>query len=215
MINLSKNYAFNQTYKIILIGDSGVGKTSLTLSLRSTFTRILTTPTEPTLGASFMTYQPKLYPGIMYQIWDTAGQERYKSLVPIYLRGADVVIFVYDVTARSTFNNLIEWFNYVISKFDNSEKEKLSKEKIVFYIFANKIDLQSPDEFHRKSIVKSLENLTQNLSVVRFFETSKDYPDHLERIFEDLSSDLIKKNNKEINRFNIAPIPEEKKCCTF
>ena len=82
--------------KVVLLGDSGVGKSSLVLRF---VTNSFKPYSESTIGASFTTKLITLEEkSIKYQIWDTAGQEKYHSLAPMYYRGAAAAIIVYDIT---------------------------------------------------------------------------------------------------------------------
>ena len=116
--------------KIVLLGDSGVGKTSLAVRYaRGIFTKT----SNPTIGASFLTKtivvdQVK----IKQQIWDTAGQERFRSLAPMYYRGARAAILVYDITQHSTFERVQEWVR---------ELQANSREEIVLCLVGNKSDM--------------------------------------------------------------------------
>lgn len=96
-------------FKVVICGEAGVGKTSLC-------TRLLTNrfcpEEEPTIGASFMTYDAG---GATLELWDTAGQERYRSLAPMYFRGARVYMMVYDVSNAATLNELVTWTGHMHS----------------------------------------------------------------------------------------------------
>lgn len=96
---------FDYVFKLLLIGDSGVGKSSLLLR----FTSDSFDDLSPTIGVDFklklMTIGGKR---LKLTIWDTAGQERFRTLTSSYYRGAQGIIFVYDVTRRETFTNLSE-----------------------------------------------------------------------------------------------------------
>ncbi|KAI9295022.1 ras-domain-containing protein [Neoconidiobolus thromboides FSU 785] len=94
-------------YKIVLIGDGGVGKTSL----RNQFLhRRFTNNYKTTIGADFVTKElQKDGRKVILQIWDTAGQERFQSLGVAFYRGADACIMVYDVNNYLTFENLTKW----------------------------------------------------------------------------------------------------------
>lgn len=85
-------------YKLVLLGESAVGKSSLVLR----FVKNVFSPTqESTIGAAFLTQTVQLEPEhvtVKFEIWDTAGQERYHSLAPMYYRGAHGAVIVYDVT---------------------------------------------------------------------------------------------------------------------
>ncbi|KAJ6986772.1 hypothetical protein NC653_020109 [Populus alba x Populus x berolinensis] len=97
------NNSYDYSFKILLIGDSGVGKSSLLLSFISSSVRDL----SPTIGVDFkvkmLTVGEKR---LKLTIWDTAGQERFGTLISSYYRGAHGIILVYDVTRRETFENL-------------------------------------------------------------------------------------------------------------
>lgn len=96
---------FDYVFKLLLIGDSGVGKSSPLLR----FTSDSFDDLSPTIGVDFklklMTIGGKR---LKLTIWDTAGQERFRTLTSSYYRGAQGIIFVYDVTRRETFTNLSE-----------------------------------------------------------------------------------------------------------
>lgn len=98
-------------FKLLLIGDAGVGKSSILLQFKeNTFDENL----QSTIGVDFkiktMSAQGKK---IKITIWDTAGQERYRTLTSSYYRGAQGVILVYDVTRRDTYDNLAAWLSEV------------------------------------------------------------------------------------------------------
>ncbi|EOA38476.1 hypothetical protein CARUB_v10010231mg [Capsella rubella] len=94
---------FDYLFKVLLIGDSGVGKSSLLLSFTSnTFDDL-----SPTIGVDFkVKYLTIGEKKLKLAIWDTAGQERFRTLTSSYYRGAQGIIMVYDVTRRDTFTNL-------------------------------------------------------------------------------------------------------------
>lgn len=103
MLSSASEESFDYFFKLLLIGDSGVGKSSLLL--RFTSDSFDTLP--PTVGVDFrlkkMTVEGKK---VKLAIWDTAGQERFRTLTSAYYRGAQGVILVYDVTRRETFTDL-------------------------------------------------------------------------------------------------------------
>ncbi|ESO02007.1 hypothetical protein HELRODRAFT_142806, partial [Helobdella robusta] len=97
-----------RTYKIIILGDSAVGKTCLTSKF--CHGKFPENP-ESTVGLDFREKNVQVANEcIKIQIWDTAGQERFrKSMVPHYYRNVHAVIYVYDITRKSTFDNIISW----------------------------------------------------------------------------------------------------------
>ena len=96
------------TFKLVFIGDSGVGKTSL---VDRTVKNCFSETTDYTIGAAFQRYVLRVDDKtvVTYNIWDTAGQERYRSLGPIYYRGSDAAILVYDITNNNSFENIESW----------------------------------------------------------------------------------------------------------
>ena len=119
--------------KVVLLGDSGVGKTCL---IARYITGIFDPNSASTNGASYaskeVTYE-KLNKSLLLDIWDTAGQEKYKSLTKFFYKDAAVAILVYDITLKQSFDNLKEYWYKQIQ--ENGEKN------IVLGIAGNKSDL--------------------------------------------------------------------------
>ncbi|GIQ86629.1 small GTPase superfamily, Rho type [Kipferlia bialata] len=93
--------------KLVMLGDTGVGKTSLLVRFILNKFR---TDTVSNLGASFLSKQLEVEDRIYkLQIWDTAGQEQYQSLAPMYYRGANAAIIVYDITRQASFDRVAEF----------------------------------------------------------------------------------------------------------
>lgn len=106
-------YNSKSPYKIAIVGDAGVGKSSIVERIvRDRFLNNL----NSTVGAAFSTYQ---HENIQYQIWDTAGQERYQALLPMYLRSAKILLIVYDVTSSKSVTQMIgHWYDFVYNNSD-------------------------------------------------------------------------------------------------
>jgi len=118
------------TLKVLIIGESGVGKSSLLLRfVDDTFD-----PEQPaTIGVDFKVTTCSVDGNsVKLAIWDTAGQERFRTLTPSYYRGAQGVIFVYDVSNRSSFDRLQHW----LTELDTYS----TKSEVVKMLVANKID---------------------------------------------------------------------------
>jgi len=125
---------FDYLFKVVLVGDSGVGKSNLL----SRFTRnIFTTDEKSTIGVEFATRIVNVTDGkkIKAQVWDTAGQERYRAITNAYYRGAVGAILVYDCTKRSSFENIPRWIKEL--------REHANKE-LALVLVGNKCDLCGP-----------------------------------------------------------------------
>ena len=122
--------------KVVAIGDSGVGKTSLIQMFEhSRFTENF----KPTIGADFSNKEITIDgKSVTLQIWDTAGQERYQSLGTAFYRGADCAFLVYDITNNWSFDNLQNWKQSFLQKSMVSMPESFP-----FMVVGNKIDLES------------------------------------------------------------------------
>ena len=119
--------------KVIMLGDSSVGKTSIVLQFyKSQFEMT----SEPTIGASYVTKIMKTKKGdLPLHIWDTAGQERFKSVIPMYMRGCSAVVLVCAVDSADSIENLNEWLKIIHENVSDLE---------ILALVLNKID-KDPD----------------------------------------------------------------------
>ncbi|XP_061977394.1 ras-related protein RABA1d isoform X2 [Populus nigra] len=122
---------YDYLFKVVLIGDSGVGKSNLL----SRFTRNeFSLESKSTIGVEFATRSLNVDSKVIKaQIWDTAGQERYRAITSAYYRGAVGALLVYDVTRHSTFENVERWLRELRDHTDPS---------IVVMLIGNKSDLR-------------------------------------------------------------------------
>jgi small GTP-binding protein len=119
-------------YKIVILGETSVGKTSIIT--RSTIDDFFEFQ-EPTVGAAFQTQSINLDDRIVkMQFWDTAGQERYRSFAPLYYRGAKAAIIVYDITNIDTLNNAKYWIDVLINDGEPG---------CIIFLLGNKCDLSN------------------------------------------------------------------------
>lgn len=131
-------------FKLVLLGDSSVGKSSIVHRfVKDTFDELR----ESTIGAAFLSQTVKIKDGnedvvIKFEIWDTAGQERYKSLAPMYYRNANAALVVYDVTQPDSLSKAQSW----VQELQN----KVGDEELVIYLVGNKVDIVEADESARK-----------------------------------------------------------------
>ena len=113
--------------KVVLIGESGVGKTSIiSRYINNTFkSQLMSTP-----GANFVTKNVIMADdnqSIKFEIWDTAGQERYRALAKVFYKNAAVCVLVYDITRKTSFNELK---NYWYKEIKENAQSNVSKKKI-------------------------------------------------------------------------------------
>jgi small GTP-binding protein len=162
--------------KLILVGDSGVGKSNLL----SRFTNDeFTTEFKSTIGVEFATkslhIDNKL---IRAQIWDTAGQERYRAITAAYYRGAVGAILVYDVTSAGTFQTLNHWINEL----------RANVEDIVIILVGNKTDLEEQREIATEEAIALSER-----KKLLFIETSAKNSHNVQDMFKLVITDITKK----------------------
>jgi Ras-related protein Rab-5C len=155
--------------KLVLLGNSNVGKSSIAIKLAC---GEFDDYKEPTIGAAFLSkiifYDD--FNRVKLEIWDTAGQERYRALAPMYYRGASLAAVVYDVTDRNSFEGAKTWIK---------ELNAHASPDITVALIGNKIDL--PHEEHMISSEEGRETAIRLNSL--FFETSAKTCDNIESIF--------------------------------
>ncbi|KAL1364812.1 hypothetical protein HN51_012970 [Arachis hypogaea] len=149
--------------KVILLGDSGVGKTSL---MNQYVYRKFSQHYKATIGADFVTKELQVDDKLVtLQIWDTAGQERFNSLGAAFYRGADCCVLVYDVNAHKTFDTLNNWHDEFIKQADLNDHEAFP-----FVLLGNKVDVDGGNS--RKVTEKKAREWCASRGNLPYFETS-------------------------------------------
>ena len=187
----------DELFKIVLIGDSGVGKSCILLRFADdTFTENFYT----TIGVDFR-FKCLIYKGkkIKLQIWDTAGQERFKTVTSAYYRGADGILIVYDQTDKNSFDHLNDWLDDIL-KYTTDEPIKL--------IIGNKDDLNE-----QKVISDDDIRNFSNRSNIEIVKTSAKSSFQVNYAFEKLTQKLINsREGKKVNSgYNLEQTPLEGK----
>jgi len=120
--------------KVIILGDSGVGKTSL---MNQFVHKRFSNQYKATIGADFLTKEVVIDDKLVtLQVWDTAGQERFQSLGVAFYRGADACVLVYDITDAKSFDNLNSWMEEFLTHADPANRDTFP-----FAVLGNKADL--------------------------------------------------------------------------
>ena len=155
VVNESMSSSQYENYKIVIIGDLFVGKTSILSRYKY---EVIESVYSPTVGIDFLTKNVFLEDKTIRLImWDTAGQERFRSLIPSYLKNANCIILAYDISNKSTFVSLNKW--YLDSKQHVSENT-------LFAICGNKLDLK------RAVTKKEVEDFSNENKIPIFMEVS-------------------------------------------
>ena len=129
--------------KLIVIGDSSVGKTSL---IQRYVNKTFVSQYSATIGADFLSKEVLIDDKVCaLQIWDTAGQEKFQSLGPAFYKGSEGCIIVYDITNSQSFENVKIWRE----EFLNHSSPK-NPEKFPFLIIGNKVDKENERQVHFK-----------------------------------------------------------------
>jgi Ras-related protein Rab-1A len=201
---------YDYLFKILLIGNVSVGKSSI-------FTKFTDNKYSelgiPTIGVDFKIKTFKVNNKyVKLQIWDTAGQDRFKSVTSSYYRGSHGIIIVFDVTNRYSFNNIQSWITQVYKYSINTN----------IILVGNKIDLESERQIsyeEAKEYADSLEIPYLEVSVKNGTNIDNIFKLLSEKIIKDTSmySDIISEKLSEdcyisLNEFDKK---KEKKCCNY
>ncbi|BAT73326.1 Ras-related protein [Vigna angularis] len=149
--------------KVIILGDSGVGKTSL---MNQYVYRKFSLQYKATIGADFVTKEIQVDDKLVtLQIWDTAGQERFHSLGAAFYRGADCCVLVYDVNIHKTFDTLNNWHDEFLKQGDMNDPEAFP-----FVLLGNKVDVDGGNS--RRVTEKKARDWCASRGNIPYFETS-------------------------------------------
>ena len=171
---------YDMIFKIVLIGDTSVGKTNI---LSKYLSNEFDPDSKATVGVEFGTKDFKIENNIVkVQIWDTAGQERYRSITNAYYKGAKGSLLVYDITNPKTFESLDKWL---------SDLKTNGEEKISIILVGNKTDLED----QRKISIEQGKEKAEFYKLA-FIETSALNGDNIEKAFSELITDVYKNHHE-------------------
>lgn len=165
-------------YKLVLLGDASVGKSCLVVRFaKGEFYEYQ----EPTIGAAFMTQTVQLPDStVKFEIWDTAGQERYKSLAPMYYRGAAAAVIVYDMSSEESFRAAKLWV------------QELQHNDTLIALAGNKSDLEQ-----NRSVEREVAQAYADEKGILFMETSAKTGQNVNEIFQCIAEKLPKQSKED------------------
>jgi Ras-related protein Rab-7A len=172
--------------KVIILGDSGVGKTSL---MNQYVNKKFSTQYKATIGADFLTKEVMVDDRLVtMQIWDTAGQERFQSLGVAFYRGADSCVLVFDVNVSKTFENLDSWRDEFLIQAGPKNPDDFP-----FVVLGNKIDLENQRLVSQKRAMA----WCQTKGNIPYFETSAKEAINVEQAFQVIAKNALKQDNDD------------------
>jgi len=172
----AKDDEYDYLFKVVLIGDSGVGKSNLL----SRFTRNeFNLDSKSTIGVEFATKSIQVdNKTIKAQIWDTAGQERYRAITSAYYRGAVGALLVYDISKQITFDNVERWLK---------ELRDHAEPNIVIMLVGNKSDLR-----HKRAVSTETAMAFAESNNLAFIETSALDSTGVEEAFRQILTEIYR-----------------------
>uniref|UniRef100_A0A8C7Y0U0 Ras-related protein Rab-19 n=1 Tax=Oryzias sinensis TaxID=183150 RepID=A0A8C7Y0U0_9TELE len=212
--------SFDFLFKIILIGDTNVGKTCVVQNFKS---GVFSEKQQNTIGVDF-TVRTLDIEGkkVKMQVWDTAGQERFRTITQSYYRSAHGAMIAYDITRRATFDSVSHWIR---------EVELYGAANVVLVLIGNKCDLEE----ERQVRFQDACNLAKEIGILAALETSAKASQNVEEAFVMMARELMSRNGLlfqhedinglprivlqansqpvDLNTAAYTPPPEKKSCC--
>jgi Ras-related protein Rab-1A len=195
------------TYKMIIIGDSAVGKTCI---FKKITTGTFSEKSISTIGMDRRTlsFTIKNKEGndleIEVQLWDTAGQERFRSITTSYYKSSQGLLLMYDITKRETFDNIENWLQNIKDSIG-------AEEKYLIVLIGNKVDLANADPDSRTVTNEEAENLCKQNNIFWGGECSaKDFTEEqLKDIFTNYTQEIYKKVGVNISKGQVVTKPDK------
>ncbi|KAJ7864672.1 ras family-domain-containing protein [Mycena leptocephala] len=177
---MTKGSNYDYLFKVVLIGDSGFGKSYVSVILVSRFTRNeFHLESKSTIGVDFAARSIDVDgKTVKAQIWDTAGQERYRAITSAYYRGAAGALLVYDITKHATYVNLIRWLKELRDHADSN---------IVIMLVGSKSDLK-----HLRAVPTDEAKAFAEENGLSFIETSALDASNVEGAFQTILTDICR-----------------------
>ena len=176
-------------FKILLLGDSGVGKSSIILRyIENNFSQNLMN----SIGVDFKLKNIEVKgKKVKLQVWDTAGQERFRTITTSYYKGAQAIIVVFDITDRDSFEHVKNWM---------ADVDKFAKEGVLRILAGNKCDLE-----HQRKVSKDEGKELASRYGIDYIETSAKETTNIEELFFNTTETFLNKQISGGNKKNISP----------
>jgi len=197
--------------KVIILGDSGVGKTSL---MNQYVHKRFSNQYKATIGADFLTKEVMIDDKLVtLQIWDTAGQERFQSLGVAFYRGADSCVLVYDITDAKSFDNLESWMDEFLV-----HAAPRNQETFPFVVLGNKADMAK----RRQVATSKAKQWCTGKNNIPYFETSAKEALNVEQAFHTIARNALLQESQQkpifipqtLGPLENNPAQEQNKCCS-
>ena len=183
--------------KVVLLGESGVGKTNL---IRVSMGKPFDKNENSTISSSYyendIVVKDKKY---LYCLWDTAGQEVYRSLNKIFIKESKVIIIVFAINSKESFEQIDFWLNYT--------KDILGSDNYIFGLVGNKSDLYEDQAISEQTINKKAEEMQVKYKITSAATDAVGFKDFLDELLKDY---INKYNPQEIEKPNSFKISEDK-----
>ena len=177
--------SFDLSFKLIIIGDQGVGKSCLAIKASRNYFEDFY---SPTVGFEFLSFNVKVEDKIVkLQIWDTCGQEVYRSLISSFFRSASLAIIVYSIDSEESFNNIEKWLNDIKTQ---------SSPDVKIFLIGNKADLDDK----RKITREQGEKFSNEHKISFFTETSAKTGLNVQNVFIQAAKELFIQHEEIKNR---------------
>ena len=189
--------------KVILLGESSVGKTSLIkVAIGKKFNSSELTTYSANYSIKKFNYNGKEY---TFNLWDTIGQEKYRALTKMFFKDSKIIILVYDITAEKSFKELEYWYSQVVNE--------LGKEGYYLAIVGNKNDLYNQEKINKDQGKKFAESKKAKFKLT----SAKDDPLSFNSLLEQMFKEFIDNNKDYLNNIKKTAITnkgkKKGKCC--
>ena len=184
--------------KVIILGDSGVGKSAI---IQRYYENVFDTNSTSTANATFFEKEITIKgQQIVLEIWDTVGQEEYRSITKNFVKNAKVIILVYDITSLRSFESLSYWYDFI---------SKEMEEKVILGLAGNKTDLIFEDDFDEEVSPAKAKEYAEKIGASFSLVSAKESPNEIVTLIDDLISKYLSQNKSELKEKKSIKLDEK------